>query len=70
MMLAKGLPVSPVGVAQAYEKWLDILVLDRQDSALASQVQSLGIRAVVADTIMRDRQTEVSLARAVVRALS
>jgi LPPG:FO 2-phospho-L-lactate transferase len=70
MMLAKGLPVSPVGVAQAYEKWLDILVLDRQDSALASEVQALGIRAVVTDTIMRDRQTEVSLARAVVRALS
>jgi len=70
MMLAKGLPVSPVGVAQAYEKWLDVLVLDRQDSALASEVQALGIRAVVTDTIMRDRQTEVSLARAVVRALS
>ncbi len=69
MMLAKGLPVSPVGVAQAYEKWLDILVLDRQDSALASEVQSLGIRAVVADTIMRDRQTEVSLARAVLKVL-
>ncbi len=69
MMLAKGLPVSPVGVAQAYEKWLDILVLDRQDSALASEVQSLGIRAVVTDTIMRDRQTEVSLARAVLKAL-
>jgi len=70
MMLAKGLPVSPVGVAQAYEKWLDVLVLDRQDSALASEVQAFGIRAVVTDTIMRDRQTEVSLARAVVRALS
>ncbi len=69
MMQAKGLPVSPVGVAQAYERWLDILVLDRQDSALASEVHALGIRAVVTDTLMRDRQTEVSLARAVLNTL-
>ena len=70
MMQAKGLPVSPLGVAQAYEKWLDLLVIDRQDAPLVSEIEALSIRAVMTDTLMRDRQTEVALARALLEALS
>ncbi len=69
MMKVKGLPASSVGVAQAYLGWLDLLVLDQQDSALTPEIEALGIRAVVADTLMRDRDTEVALARAVLGAL-
>ena len=70
MMKAKGLPASSVGVAQAYRGWLDLLALDQQDSALTPEIEALRIRAVVTDTLMRDRDTEASLARAVLGALS
>ena len=70
MMRAKGLPASSVGVAQAYRGWLDLLVLDQQDSGFTPEIEALGIRAVVTDTLMRDRDTEVALARAVLGALS
>ncbi len=70
LMAARGLPVSAVGVAQLYSAWLDLLVLDTRDQALAPDLLGLGIRPVVTDTIMTDRRREVALARAVVEALS
>lgn len=63
MMRGLGMEVSPVGVARAYADFLDVLVLDQQDAALAPGVEQLGVRAVVADTIMRDRETKRALAR-------
>ncbi len=69
MMKAKGLVISSVGVAQAYREWLDLLVVDHQDSSLTPEIEALGIRAVVGDTLMRDRETEVTLARAVLGVL-
>lgn len=70
LMAAKGLPVSALGVARLYRPWLDVLVLDRRDEGLAPDVAALGIAPLVTDTIMTDRQTEASLARAVVDALT
>jgi LPPG:FO 2-phospho-L-lactate transferase len=69
LMAAKGLAVSAVGVAQAYLPWLDVLVLDRRDEALARELSGLGLTPVVADTIMTDRAREVGLARVVLEAL-
>ena len=69
LMAAKGLPVSALGVAQIYSAWLDLLVLDTRDQALAPDLPGLGIRPVVTDTIMNDRSREVALARAVIEAL-
>ncbi len=70
LMAAKGLPVSALGVARLYRPWLDVLVLDRRDEGLAPDVAALGIAPLVTGTIMTDRQTEASLARAVVDALT
>ncbi len=70
LMAAKGLPVSALGVARLYRPWLDVLVLDRRDEGLAPDVAALGIAPLVTDTIMTDRQTEGSLARAVVDRLT
>ena len=68
MMRARGLPVSPAGVALAYVPWLDALVLDFADRDIGRDVEALDVRAVVADTIMRDRERERALAATVLTA--
>jgi LPPG:FO 2-phospho-L-lactate transferase len=65
LMRARGLAVSPVGVATAYAPWLDALVLDRRDAACAAEVRRLALAAVPADTLMTDRTREIALARVV-----
>ncbi len=69
MMRAAGMEVSAVGVARAYADFLDVMVLDEQDRTLAPRVESLGIRAVVTDTIMRDLHAKERLAWATLAAL-
>jgi LPPG:FO 2-phospho-L-lactate transferase len=69
LMASSGLPVSAVGVARAYAGWLDLLVFDEQDRALAPDLQALGIAPVCAATIMASREAEVALARRVLEAL-
>ncbi len=49
-----GIEVSCVGVARAYREFCSTLVIDGADAVLAPQVEALGVRAVVADTVMRD----------------
>jgi LPPG:FO 2-phospho-L-lactate transferase len=66
LMRARGLEVSAAGVADAYVPWLRTLVVDARDPDAASTVAARGVRAVVADTMMRDRATEIALARTVV----
>jgi len=65
---ARGLPVSPVGVAVAYAPWLRTLVIDRQDEGCGPELGRLGVTAVVADTLMTDRGRETALARVVLGA--
>jgi len=62
MMRGLGMEVSAVGIAETYRDFLDVLVLDEQDRALRGRVEELGIRAVVADTIMRDAAAKAQLA--------
>lgn len=69
LMASAGLPVSAVGVARAYAGWLDLLVFDDQDRALAPDLEALGIAPVSAPTIMGSREAEVALARRVLEAL-
>ena len=68
MMASLGHEVSAVGVARMYADFLDVLVLDNVDAALAPAVESLGVRAVVTDTIMRDAESRRALARATIDA--
>ena len=62
-------PVSATGVARAYGGWLDLLVFDEQDRALAPEIRSAGAAPVAAPTMMSSREAEVTLARHVVTAL-
>ena len=68
LMRTRGLPVSARGVALAYRGWLGTLVMDARDRELTDDVRALGIRPVVADTLMTDADREIALARAVLTA--
>lgn len=69
MLTSLGHEASALGVARLYADFLDVLVLDRQDAELVPQVESLGVRAVVADTIMRDAAARRALAEATLTAV-
>jgi len=69
LMAAAGLPVSATGVARAYGGWLDVLVFDEQDRALAPEIRAAGAIPVAAPTMMSSREAEAALARHVLAAL-
>jgi LPPG:FO 2-phospho-L-lactate transferase len=58
-----GLDVSCVGVAAAYRDVASSLVIDAVDEHRAPEVEALGVRAVVTDTIMRSPEVAAALAR-------
>ena len=57
-----GLEVSALAVARRYQGLVDGFVLDRADTALASQVEALGMRALVTDTLMTGPEAAAGLA--------
>ena len=68
LMRARGLEVSPLGVAAAYAPWLATLLIDTRDGQTAPQLEAAGVRAVVADVVMTDRARETALARRLLQA--
>lgn len=62
MMRGLDMEVSPLGVATAYCDFLNAMVLDNQDAAIAPSVDALGIKTAVTDTIMRDATVKRRLA--------
>ena len=69
LMSGAGLPVSATGVARAYGGWLDVLVFDEQDRALAGEIRTAGATPVPAPTMMTSREAEVALAGHVLAAI-
>jgi len=68
LMKARGLAVSPLGVAAAYAPWLRALLIDAGDAGETAALSRAGVRAVTADIMMTDRAREVALARRVLEA--
>jgi LPPG:FO 2-phospho-L-lactate transferase len=68
LMQARGLDVSPLGVAAAYAPWLGTLLIDERDRDAAPALERAGVRAVPGDVMMTDRAREVALARRVLQA--
>ncbi len=68
LMRARGLAVSPAGVATAYAPWLDAIVIDRRDAACAPDLERLGVVPVLADILMTDGARELALAHVVLAA--
>lgn len=62
MLVSLGHEASSVGVARLYAGLVDTFVLDAADTALAPEVEALGLRTVVTDTIMTDDASRARLA--------
>jgi len=69
LMHARGLEVSPLGVAVAYAPWLRTLLIDARDHALVDALAQRGVRALVTDVMMPDHAREQALARQVLEAV-
>ena len=68
MMASLGITPTAVGVAETYRDFLDVLVIDEEDRDLAAAVEAAGVRAVVAQTIMRGPEEKRALAELVLAA--
>lgn len=69
LMKSLGFSASVVGVAEIYRDFLDTLIIDRVDEHLTGRVEKLGIRVVVADSIMKTLSDKIRLARIALREL-
>jgi LPPG:FO 2-phospho-L-lactate transferase len=63
MLAALGEEVSALGVARRYAGLIDAFIIDDADAALAPAVENLGMRAVVAPSVMTDDASRAALAR-------
>lgn len=66
MLQELGYEPSALGVAHHYQNFLDGLVIDRRDAALAPAIEALGVRTLVTETIMTGEAEQIALARRVV----
>jgi LPPG:FO 2-phospho-L-lactate transferase len=69
LMGGLNLEVSARGVAECYRDFLDVLIIDQVDAALAPDIEALGLRVTVMDTIMRGLPEKEALARAALAAI-
>ncbi|HEX5095451.1 MAG TPA: 2-phospho-L-lactate transferase [Acidimicrobiia bacterium] len=65
-----GIEVSCVGVAREYAPFCHTLVIDAVDEARTSEVEATGVRAVVADTMMRSPEIAAALAERALAAVA
>lgn len=68
LLASLGYEVSAAGVAGTYCRLVDVFVLDETDAPLAADVEALGMRPVVCDTIMRSAEDAARLAKIVLAA--
>ena len=65
LMAAQGMEPSALGVAKSYADFLDQFVIDNEDEALATKLETLGIRAVKTSIRMKTLADKQALARQV-----
>src|SRR5262249_4256472 len=70
MLASLGFGASATSVAGLYRDFLEVFVLDDQDAALKGEVEQLGLRAIVAPTIMSSTETKRALAKAILSSLA
>jgi len=69
LMRGLGLDVSAYAVAHIYRDFLDAFVIDQADRTEKEQIERLGLRVVVTDSIMRSLDDKVRLARVTLRSV-
>jgi LPPG:FO 2-phospho-L-lactate transferase len=70
MLADLGIEVSCVGVAAGYRDLCEAFVIDAEDAARAPEVEALGVRTVVTNTLMTDRSVAATLARETLAAVA
>jgi len=65
LLAGLGVEVSAFGVAKLYADFLDGFILDSVDAAAMSQIESLGVKVVVGNTLMNDLASKMALAKMV-----
>lgn len=65
MLRGLGVEVSTYGVARLYSDFLDTFVIDTKDSGSKSRVENLGINVKVTNTVMKNLEDKVTLAKVV-----
>ena len=68
LMAGKGIEVSSKGVAELYQDFLDVLVIDQVDEKLKAQITALGVQVVLEDTMMTSLEKKQRLAQTVLNA--
>jgi LPPG:FO 2-phospho-L-lactate transferase len=68
LMAAQGFAVSIAGVADYYNDFLDLLVVDSQDALAAETLRKTGMAVHCTSTIMRKYEDRVALAKSVLEA--
>ncbi|MFI5115044.1 MAG: 2-phospho-L-lactate transferase CofD family protein, partial [Terriglobales bacterium] len=68
LMAAQGFAVSIAGVADFYQDFLDLLVVDSEDATPAEELRKTGMRVHCTPTIMRKYEDRVALAKSVLDA--
>ena len=63
MMKEIGIEASAVGVAQHYRDFLDAMIIDTKDKELKGKIEKLGIKTVVTNTIMKNKEIKKELAQ-------
>ena len=70
MMSGLGLTASARQVAELYRDFTGVFILDRADEEQSVDIETLGMKAVVTDTIMKGWQERVALAKMTLEAMS
>ena len=65
MMRELGVSATAAGVARHYDGLVDGWVIDRRDAKLESDIEDMGARVTIADTVMTSRAKSVALAKRV-----
>jgi LPPG:FO 2-phospho-L-lactate transferase len=65
MMRGVGLRADAAAVAELYRDFVSVYVLDTEDAASRGEVETLGMKTIVTNTVMRDQESRTALARGV-----
>jgi LPPG:FO 2-phospho-L-lactate transferase len=69
LMQGVGLEVSAYGVAAFYHDFLGTFIIDRVDETEKVRIEGLGINVIVTNTIMREMEDKIQLAKVVLRSV-
>ena len=69
LMEGLGLEVSSYAVGDLYKDFLDFFVIDLMDEAERARIETLGLRVLVTNTIMKNLESKIRLAKVVLDAI-